>query len=470
MEASPRRFPPPPRPPPGAEKWSTRAKTRSDAVTQSRPESPWRKLIAWTLLGLFTALLVPVLVRRSRQQHVWRSVAQSRELLRGNPRQAIALLHDVAATAGNLDLQIQAMLLDGLGDAHYFARQFAAAEHQHSLALNALLQDGADSSFLVESYQRLAADVQFENSSKALGYLQKAHQLLQLPKETQASLLMSEAKVYECASDFDSALQRMGQAAMLLPGLVEQSGYQQAVAANLARLIAESPGLSGHVQMSLRQQLQGLQANLLERGPWERKEQMPLHFTPGLEAKPWHTWHGWPNSTAWLQKGAALLKAAGDMLRAEYDELRDTGMLRRQTECIGSPGADWRFFEINAPWEELAEDGCSAAAPAACRLWRELHAVGMPLERAGYSVVEARGHLRMHMGRTNEQLKWHFGLYVPEEPAGCARIRVAEEHRVYARDEFLFFDDSFEHEVWNNCNSERVVFQLVFRHPGLPAG
>jgi hypothetical protein len=29
----------------------------------------------------------------------------------------------------------------------------------------------------------------------------------------------------------------------------------------------------------------------------------------------------------------------------------------------------------------------------------------------------------------------------------------------------LFFDDSFEHEVWNRCETERVVFQVVIRHP-----
>jgi hypothetical protein len=31
----------------------------------------------------------------------------------------------------------------------------------------------------------------------------------------------------------------------------------------------------------------------------------------------------------------------------------------------------------------------------------------------------------------------------------------------------IFFDDSYEHEVANACESERVVFQLVFLHPDL---
>ena len=33
----------------------------------------------------------------------------------------------------------------------------------------------------------------------------------------------------------------------------------------------------------------------------------------------------------------------------------------------------------------------------------------------------------------------------------------------------LVFDDSFEHEVHNDCDEERVVFQLVIRHPDIPS-
>ena len=34
----------------------------------------------------------------------------------------------------------------------------------------------------------------------------------------------------------------------------------------------------------------------------------------------------------------------------------------------------------------------------------------------------------------------------------------------------LHFDDSYEHEVWNQCSEERVVFQLVLAHPDLGLG
>ncbi len=39
-------------------------------------------------------------------------------------------------------------------------------------------------------------------------------------------------------------------------------------------------------------------------------------------------------------------------------------------------------------------------------------------------------------------------------------MRVGDETRPWVQDEVLIFDDSFEHEVWNNCDSDRAVFQV----------
>ena len=46
-------------------------------------------------------------------------------------------------------------------------------------------------------------------------------------------------------------------------------------------------------------------------------------------------------------------------------------------------------------------------------------------------------------------------------------LRVANETRAWRQGEALVFDDSFEHEAHNHCGDERVVFQVVVRHPDL---
>lgn len=204
---------------------------------------------------------------------------------------------------------------------------------------------------------------------------------------------------------------------------------------------------------------------LLRHGPWTHQQQLPRHYLPELRAQPWHNLVGvdaW--APRWLAAAADLVAEAAPALLAEYDDLRRAGRLHRETECIHRHGTGaWLRFELNGVWEERGVDGCAVVAPVACALYSQLRAAGMPLLRAGFSAVDAGGWLRPHCGPTNTQLKWHLGLRVPS--GGCAALRVGNESHTWVEGGVLFFDDSFEHEVWNRCAGERVVFQIVFTHP-----
>jgi hypothetical protein len=57
-------------------------------------------------------------------------------------------------------------------------------------------------------------------------------------------------------------------------------------------------------------------------------------------------------------------------------------------------------------------------------------------------------------------------VIVPDPP--CAPLVLGGATKQW-ENEVLFFDDSYEHEVWNNCTSERVVMQLQIKHPSLAA-
>ncbi|MHC5763068.1 aspartyl/asparaginyl beta-hydroxylase domain-containing protein, partial [Nostoc sp.] len=46
-------------------------------------------------------------------------------------------------------------------------------------------------------------------------------------------------------------------------------------------------------------------------------------------------------------------------------------------------------------------------------------------------------------------------------------IRVGSETRNWTEGKTLFFDQTFEHEVWNKSNEERVVLLLHLYHPEL---
>lgn len=462
-EALRRRFPPPPiRPPLRRDQQRAERTIKEGSSAAKETSASWRKLFVWLAFGASTVVLICLLITKGREHGMLLVIAESRELLKVKPQKAISLLEGVAATSvGN------AQYFDALGDAHFFARQYSAAERHHLEALRVRQGMEQDSSELAESFLRLATDVQFENPPLALQYLHSAHRLPRLHPDVSAYLLMSEARVHECSDDFEAALQKMDNAVRVLPGLGEHSDYKRALAATLGRMVARNKRSRNALDVALQQTLETLQRSLLASGPWEMKLQMPLQYTKGLISKPWRSIED-EAAPAWSHTCAGIVKRVVDSLRTEYASLQDSGLLRRQTECISShrSGA-WLFFEIGAPWEDLGEDNCSTASPVACKLFHELHAAGMPLVRAGYSVLQAGSHLWPHMGKTNEELKWHVGLLVPSQPPSCATIRVANEIRAYSESGILFFDDSYEHEVWNQCDSERVVFQLVFRHPDL---
>ena len=56
------------------------------------------------------------------------------------------------------------------------------------------------------------------------------------------------------------------------------------------------------------------------------------------------------------------------------------------------------------------------------------------------------------------------GLIVPGSEGSC-RIRVGNDVRCWKEGKSLIFDDSHPHEVWNDCDSYRVVLFVDFLRP-----
>ena len=73
-----------------------------------------------------------------------------------------------------------------------------------------------------------------------------------------------------------------------------------------------------------------------------------------------------------------------------------------------------------------------------------------------FSVLRPGTHIPPHHGMFNTRLICHLPLIVPE---GC-RLRVGNETRGWRFGELLIFDDSIEHEAWNDSAETRVV--LIF--------
>ncbi|WP_435263828.1 aspartyl/asparaginyl beta-hydroxylase domain-containing protein [Tenacibaculum sp. nBUS_03] len=55
----------------------------------------------------------------------------------------------------------------------------------------------------------------------------------------------------------------------------------------------------------------------------------------------------------------------------------------------------------------------------------------------------------------------HLGLKIPKDEKSCA-IRVGKETRSWKQGKMLMFNDSMEHEVWNNTPEDRIVMVIDF--------
>lgn len=95
------------------------------------------------------------------------------------------------------------------------------------------------------------------------------------------------------------------------------------------------------------------------------------------------------------------------------------------------------------------------------RTWQMLQSV--PLARVPgwgptvmFSLLKAGARIAPHTGMFNTRLVCHLPLIVPP---GC-RFRVGNEIREWQEGKLFIFDDTIEHEAWNDSSEDRVV--LIF--------
>ena len=85
------------------------------------------------------------------------------------------------------------------------------------------------------------------------------------------------------------------------------------------------------------------------------------------------------------------------------------------------------------------------------------------LNSAFFSILAPGTHIPDHRGVTKGLITCHLGLIVPRD--GDVRMRVHDRIVRWAEGETLVFDDTYQHEVWNETNGTRVVLLIQFERP-----
>lgn len=195
----------------------------------------------------------------------------------------------------------------------------------------------------------------------------------------------------------------------------------------------------------------------VRQGVWDHPLQRDRDHLPGLRAQPLHD----PSQfwfVGYLQERFPEIQAEiqGVLARAEHpvrETIQDHWLLQSGT---------WQqaYLFREGSWKE---DVC-AHFPVTRSVLAEIPEV--TTFSPGVIMVSRLSpgtHITPHCGSTNAVLRVHLGITVPD---GC-RIRVADRTVRWQEGHCLVFDDSFEHEVWHEGSSDRVVLIFDMAHPDL---
>ncbi|MBN8696181.1 MAG: aspartyl/asparaginyl beta-hydroxylase domain-containing protein [Bacteroidetes bacterium] len=125
---------------------------------------------------------------------------------------------------------------------------------------------------------------------------------------------------------------------------------------------------------------------------------------------------------------------------------------------------DYLFPESKGSWKVFTFRFFGIRHPLNCSLCPKTAALleKIPgLVSADFSFLPAKTHIKPHVGFTPVVLRSHLGLVIPDD---CG-IRVGDQTRKWEHGKLLVFDDSFDHEAWNNSDEDRFVLMFDIRNP-----
>lgn len=162
--------------------------------------------------------------------------------------------------------------------------------------------------------------------------------------------------------------------------------------------------------------------------------------------------------------GISVLRDNWEVIRQEAEAVMFDGA---EIPPLGDISPDHRRIAQNAAWKSFFFEGYSyksipnrARCPRTAALIDQVPNVVV----AFFSIFEPGTHLKDHYGVTKAMLNVHLGLLVPEGPNRC-EIRIRDEFRTWKPGEFLIFDETFNHEAWNESDQPRVVLFLQVMRP-----
>jgi ornithine lipid ester-linked acyl 2-hydroxylase len=208
-----------------------------------------------------------------------------------------------------------------------------------------------------------------------------------------------------------------------------------------------------------------------------------------------------PGAPMEAERNRPLIIKVGKQLRGLFDRLIASSSLVANDPVLDVRDFPWTAI-LREHWQDIRDEAVAVAlrgraAPslatispdhrsiAEVDMWRSffLWGYGYPIEEnllrcprtaelvarvpglnsAFFSILAPGTHIPDHRGVTKGLVTCHLGLVVPRD--GDVRMRVDDRIVRWAEGETLVFDDTYQHEVWNETAGTRVVLLIQFERP-----
>jgi aspartyl/asparaginyl beta-hydroxylase (cupin superfamily) len=195
-----------------------------------------------------------------------------------------------------------------------------------------------------------------------------------------------------------------------------------------------------------RRALIGLQ-NMLENGV----ASVSCHGDPPIYNSATFPW------AAEVEAGWKAVRAELDQVMKYRDQIPSFHEILKEVTTI-TTDHNWKTFFLAGIGMNCEEN--ARRCPETMKVLRKIPG----MKTAFFSILSPRKHIPAHRGAFNGILRLHLGLLVPEPREQC-RIRIGNDYRHWTEGKTLIFDDTFNHEVWNDTEGYRVVLFVDFARP-----
>lgn len=160
---------------------------------------------------------------------------------------------------------------------------------------------------------------------------------------------------------------------------------------------------------------------------------------------------------ATLEKGWRKIRAELDAILKAPEDIPSFHQLSPDQSRI-SKGDNWKMFPLYI-FRHRIDENCRLC-PDTAKILDDLPG----LNNAMFSILAPGYHIPPHKGPSRAVIRGHLALKVPEARERCW-LRVDNQTAYWTEGQCLLFDDTYEHEVYNDTDEMRVLLMFDLDRP-----